>query len=161
MAKVIVPHLTAFDVELREALSAIERSLNGPDGQTTYAVRVLGTVANSGALPASPAVGDGWIANDTGHLWVWNGTAWVDCGSVRGTAGAQGPQGPVGPTGPAGEYAYWWDGTQAEYDAIVAKDPDVLYVITDGTPPLNWWVGTQAEYDALGYYDPGTLYVII
>lgn len=37
--------------------------------------------------------------------------------------GAQGEQ------GPQGAYAYWWHGTQAEYEAIPEKDPEMLYVV--------------------------------
>jgi hypothetical protein len=42
-------------------------------------------------------------------------------------AGMPGPPGPPGPSGAGG----WkkWTGTQAEYDAVAAKDPDTLYVI--------------------------------
>jgi hypothetical protein len=41
--------------------------------------------------------------------------------------------GPAGPTGPpaASDDTKWtrWSGTQAEYDAIVTKDPITLYVV--------------------------------
>jgi hypothetical protein len=61
--------------------------------------------------------GDGWITQDTGDLWVWSGTGWVNTGHIQGPpgptgaigatgpagpSGATGPQGPEGPAGPAG-----------------------------------------------------------
>lgn len=43
-----------------------------------------GTVATLSALPSSgQATGDGWVTGDTGHLWAWSGTAWVDGGISR------------------------------------------------------------------------------
>lgn len=58
---------------------------------------------NSGALPPTGNVtGDGYITSDTGHLWVWNGTAWVDSGPIVGPTGPTGPLGATGATGPTG-----------------------------------------------------------
>jgi Collagen triple helix repeat (20 copies) len=84
----------------------------GPKGNTGPAgtsVNIIGSVANSGALPVGgggASTGDGYITIDTGHLWVWNGTSWVDVGEIRGPTGAQGPTGPTGAastvTGPTG-----------------------------------------------------------
>jgi hypothetical protein len=97
----------------------------GPQGPAGESVTVKGGVANANALlTVSPAIGDGWLTQDTGHLWVFNGplpndslAKWTDVGLVRGpqgptgATGATGPQGatgpagvqgPVGPTGPAG-----------------------------------------------------------
>lgn len=52
----------------------------------------------------------------------------------QGIQGETGPQGPTGPTGPTGA-----DGTpvqkltQAQYDALSTKDPNMIYIITDAT----------------------------
>jgi hypothetical protein len=46
-----------------------------------------------------------------------------------GVAGPVGPPGPAGPPGPQGPQGQWDQMTQAEYDALVVKDPNVLYVI--------------------------------
>ena len=40
-----------------------------------------------------------------------------------------GPQGPQGAAGPPGADAEWLVLTQAEYDLLVPKDPNTLYVI--------------------------------
>lgn len=48
------------------------------------------------------------------------------------TPGPQGPpgaQGPPGPPGPQGAQATWTQLTQAQYDALPVKDPNMLYVI--------------------------------
>lgn len=52
--------------------------------------------------PSAPSVGDGYITQDTGHLWTWNGSAYNDAGQIVGPAGAAGPAGPAGATGPQG-----------------------------------------------------------
>lgn len=46
-----------------------------------------------------------------------------------GPVGPVGPPGPAGPPGPQGEEGQWVRMTQAEYDALPAKDPETLYVI--------------------------------
>lgn len=58
-------------------------------------LQVNGTQANEAAIKAlpTPANQDAWVANDTGHLWIYNGTAWVDAGPFRGAAGADGTNG--------------------------------------------------------------------
>jgi hypothetical protein len=48
---------------------------------------VRGTVANHAALPPTGnQQGDAWITLDTGHIWVWNGSAWVDGGPWMATS---------------------------------------------------------------------------
>lgn len=77
----------------------------GPTGANGTSVDIKGSVANSAALPASGnTVGDGYITRDTGHLWVWTGSAWVDVGQIVGPTGPVGASvtGPTGPTGPTG-----------------------------------------------------------
>lgn len=74
----------------------------GADGKS---VTITGTVANAAALPTGLGASDagkGWIADDTGHLHVWSGTAFTDVGLVRGPEGPAGTQGPTGPTGATG-----------------------------------------------------------
>lgn len=84
----------------------------GPQGPVGPVTEIKGSVPTSGDLPTSGnSVGDAYIVEDTGHLWVWNGTNFVDAGLIvgppgptgsQGPAGATGPQGPAGTTGPAG-----------------------------------------------------------
>jgi hypothetical protein len=46
--------------------------------------------------------GDAWITTDTGHLWIWNGSVWIDAGPFQGPPGPQGIQGVQGPVGATG-----------------------------------------------------------
>jgi hypothetical protein len=80
-------------------------------GATGAGVKILGTVASatSGNLSAAdptPVAGDGFIASNTGHLWVYTGTGpiagFVDAGNITGPAGPSGPSGPQGPVGATG-----------------------------------------------------------
>lgn len=78
----------------------------GPTGATGPAgtgINLKGSVPTAADLPPSGnTTGDGWIAEDTGHLWVWDSTAWVDVGAIVGPPGEQGPEGPAGSTGAQG-----------------------------------------------------------
>lgn len=62
-------------------------SLKGAKGDMGAGITVLGTKADSSALPTdgSQKLGDAYIVGT--HVWFYNGTAWVDGGEVRGPAG--------------------------------------------------------------------------
>ncbi len=87
----------------------------GETGAEGTSVTVVGSVPNSGSLDPSYTgnIGDGFIAQDTGNLWVWDGAIWNDVGQIRGYAGSQGDtgftgsastvQGPVGFSGSKGD----------------------------------------------------------
>jgi hypothetical protein len=85
----------------------------GPVGPQGAAVSVKGTVATSADLPATGnTAGDGFVVDDTGHLWSWTGSEWVDCGALQGPPGDQGPSGEGVPTGgTAGQVLSKIDGT--------------------------------------------------
>ncbi len=79
----------------------------GVQGGAGTSVRILGNVATESALPGYPTsyngtVGDGYIVNNTGFLWVWSGTAWVEAGRILGPQGLQGVQGVQGIQGSQG-----------------------------------------------------------
>ena len=77
----------------------------GEKGADGTSVNITGSVDNADALTTitDPAKGDGYITNDDGHLHVYNGTAFVDVGEIRGPQGPKGDPGEAGPQGPAGE----------------------------------------------------------
>lgn len=80
------------------------RGLQGPQGEkgdVGEGLTILGSKANEGELPASPAVGDGWLIGD--DLYVYNGTAWQNVGPVRGPKGETGAVGPAGEKGDKGD----------------------------------------------------------
>ena len=78
----------------------------GPQGQkgdVGAGLKIVGTVATPGDLPATGTTGDGYLV--AGVLYVWTGSAWTNAGPVqgpKGDAGATGAAGPAGPAGPAG-----------------------------------------------------------
>lgn len=77
----------------------------GDKGDPGTGIDIEGTVPDSGSLPSNlgPAdAGKGWIAADTGHLWIWDGTEWTDAGQIQGPPGPPGPQGTQGVQGPGG-----------------------------------------------------------
>jgi len=75
----------------------------GPKGDDGTSVTIKGSVATSSALPPTGnAEGDGYISTDTGNLWVWDGSQWIDVGKIVGPTGPTGPAGLTGATGPTG-----------------------------------------------------------
>ena len=74
----------------------------GPQGPPGTSVNIKGTVPTYSSLPTTASPNDGYITADTGHLWVWSGTTWTDCGKVQGPQGPPGPTGVTGPAGPTG-----------------------------------------------------------
>lgn len=68
----------------------------GPAGPAGIGINVKGQVPSAADLPTSGnQIGDGWVAQDTGDMYVWDGvTPWVNVGPL------QGPPGPAGPPGP-------------------------------------------------------------
>jgi hypothetical protein len=58
----------------------------GPPG-SGFVLR--GTVPTYTALPIDPMTNDAWITEDDGHLYVWNGQMWVDCGPIGLTETAE------------------------------------------------------------------------
>ena len=92
------------------SISAVGSAVQLPVGSTLGGVpigsiTILGSVATSASLPGSATAGDGYIAVDTGNLWVYDGATFIDLGTIQGPAGpagATGPTGADGATGPAG-----------------------------------------------------------
>lgn len=78
----------------------------GPTGATGpqgLGIVMKGAVADVASLPASGAlVNDSYVVATDGHLYTWDGAAWVDDGEIVGPTGATGPQGPQGIQGPPG-----------------------------------------------------------
>lgn len=77
----------------------------GPKGDP--GVNIKGHAPTSADFPLTGnTAGDGWIADDTGYLWIWDGATWASVGGFQGPPGADstvpGPEGPEGPQGPPG-----------------------------------------------------------
>ena len=78
--------------------------LQGASGVDGTSFTIVGTVADSSLLPNpySGGVGDGYITEDLGDLWVWDGSTWLDAGPIVGPAGATGISGATGVRGATG-----------------------------------------------------------
>mgnify|MGYP001268888949 CR=1 FL=1 len=69
-------------------MSLYKQKLNPVSGQfnlvpTGTIITFKDGVANFAALPSSGnTINDARVINDTGHLYVWNGTSWVDQGDI-------------------------------------------------------------------------------
>lgn len=63
----------------------------GDPGPSGSSIKVLGSLANTGLLPAESEIGDSYVINDS--LWVSNGTSFTNAGMFRGPQGATGPAG--------------------------------------------------------------------
>ena len=65
--------------------------IKGEDGQDGTSVNIKGSVDDVNELPDSDNVaGDGYILTTNGHLYVWDGDSWVDCGQIKGDNGDDG-----------------------------------------------------------------------
>ena len=74
----------------------------GAQGTSGLLVTIVGSVWSSSSLDPmySGAIGDGYIILGTNHLWVWNGSSWIDTGITNNITGPTGTTGPIGYTGP-------------------------------------------------------------
>lgn len=107
---------------------------DGVDGQDGTSVTILGSYNSLADLQAAHPtgnLGDGYLI--AGDLYVWNGTAWTDVGTI------QGPQGDPGADGADGTNAYvhiaWAtsaDGSQG-FSTTVSTGKTYLGSYTDNT----------------------------
>ncbi len=73
---------------------------NGADGTSVTILGSYNTYAELIAAHPTGSLGDGYMVG--GDLYVWNGSAWEDVGTIQGPQGPAGPQGPTGATGATG-----------------------------------------------------------
>ena len=70
-----------------------------------FGITIVGSLPVPGPPPSNGTGSGDAYWDSVGHLWVWDGSRWVDQGSFQGPVGATGPVGPsgaVGATGPQG-----------------------------------------------------------
>ena len=137
------------------------RGPTGPTGATGAnggGVQYLGTVATATSLPGYPssytgADGDAYITLDDQHVWLWNGSTWVDNGPFLGVTGPTGVAGPTGPTGPTGSIGVTGPtgATGAASTVPGPTGPTGSIGLTGPTGPTGA-TGATGAGGALGYY---------
>ena len=76
----------------------------GSQGQAGASVTLKGSVANASLLPlTNNTIGDSYINDADGNLYVWTGATWHDAGQIVGPEGPQGQQGIQGVKGDTGD----------------------------------------------------------
>lgn len=99
------------------------RGPQGPKGETGAALAIKGSFPSLEELQEQhPAgtLGDAYMVDS--RLYSWSGSAWVDCGDIKGPKGDQGTQGERGPTGPAGTTTWAGITGKPTLGALSAKD---------------------------------------
>lgn len=99
------------------------RGPQGPKGETGAALAIKGSFPSLEELQEQhPAgtLGDAYMVGS--RLYSWSGSAWVDCGDIKGPKGDQGIQGERGPTGPAGTTTWAGITGKPTLGALSAKD---------------------------------------
>lgn len=89
-----------------------ELNIMGPMGPPGAGIHFRGQVPTHAELPANAEAGDAYTVAADGHMYVWDGTTWIDGGQSVGPPGppgadstVPGPTGPGGPAGPANSLA--------------------------------------------------------
>lgn len=99
------------------------RGPQGPKGETGAALAIKGRFPSLEELQEqhpTGTLGDAYMVGS--RLYSWSGSAWVDCGDIKGPKGDQGTQGERGPTGPAGTTTWAGITGKPTLGALSAKD---------------------------------------
>lgn len=111
-------------------------SFVGPTGEAGPGVSIKGSFNNKTELPTTGNnLGDSYLIN--GNMWIYDGNETEDNTHVKGftnVGNIQGPKGDKGDKGDAGadgKSVNIWYGTLAEYNSIVKKDENTIYLIRD------------------------------
>lgn len=75
----------------------------GPEGPPGPPLEYKGTLNSEAEMQAIPNPQEGFLVAIGKHFWVYNGTAWVDCGDFSGPKGDKGDRGDQGLQGDRGE----------------------------------------------------------
>ena len=99
------------------------RGPQGPKGETGAALAIKGSFPSLEELQEQhPAgtLGDAYMVGS--RLYSWSGSAWVDCGDIKGPKGERGERGERGPVGPAGTTTWAGITGKPTLGALSAKD---------------------------------------
>jgi Collagen triple helix repeat (20 copies) len=91
------------DAERRDFFDLRRKIAQGGGGGGNNFIGTIPTPGPPTSVQVPPPHQDGDYVIDSGGIgWMWNGTTWVNIGSMQGPPGATGPQGPQGATGATG-----------------------------------------------------------
>ena len=139
-----------------EVVRSVSIGPTGPTGAQGAASTVTGPTGGglysySSTAPSSPAVGDRWIASETGIEYTYyndgNSSQWVDSRA----SGYVGPTGPMGSTGPTG----------ATFTGGTLTSSLIPAVGTTSLAPIDFQTGTNLTTAAQGSleFDGNLLYI--
>lgn len=119
------------------------QGIQGVKGDDGASISLKGAVTSPADLTsiAVKVEGDLYVAQSDGNGYVWDGSAWVDVGQIRGPKGDTGAQGPAGPA-PAGT------------GAVVVSNGVVGTPVGYGTANV---ANTLVQRDASGNFSAGTI----
>lgn len=142
------------DRELEDYLAKLGSGTGGTMGWDFKGTIATPGPPTTGQAP-SPKDGDLWI-DSNGIGWAWNGTAWVNVGTVRGPTGPAGPTGSTGPPGPTGA-----TGAQGPQGATGAQGPQGVQGPTGptGATGATGPQGDPGPTGATGPVGPDTVFV--
>lgn len=140
---------TAFSFTKIQTITKSKAGVKGDKGDDGTSVTIKGSVATSTALPSSGnTIGDGYITDDNGHLWVWTGTAWTDAGQIKGDSGQT----------PYLHIAYATNATGTEGFSVSNTSGKTYmgtytdYTVEDSVDPTKYkWMLTKGETGAILY----------
>ena len=109
------------DAERRDFFDLRRKLANGAGGGSG-GNNFIGTIPTPGpptdAQVAPPHTDGDYVIDSGGIGWMWNGTSWVNIGTMRGPQGPQGPTGATGAQGPQGP-----QGVKGDTGATGAQGP--------------------------------------
>lgn len=137
----------------------LQQISKGSDGNS---IRPKGNVATESQLPDDAEIGDCYLVNDTGHLWTYSETGWIDVGEFKGEKGDPGQQGipgPIGPEGPVGKTPIIVGAAEAMHeDGGIGCYPDggasegTVIMYTNATPDNDWIdIYTNGVWEGMSY----------
>jgi len=162
--------LSAYEIAVENGFVGNEAewlaSLVGPPGADGSTFNILGSVPTPGDLPAERPDGalledgDAFVTDNTGDLYVWDGSTWVNYGSLTGPPGPNGADGAdglsayevyvgtVGPDDTPMSEAEWLASLKGEDGDDAAVDPAADYTWTGDH---SWSRGAQHTDDWVIY----------
>ena len=132
----------------------------GPPGASVIVKGYYTTYADLIANVPSPSQNDGYLVTETGHLWVWDGSAWLDIGQFEGPTGATGATGFTGATGVTGATGFTGATGVTGATGFTGATGDTGATGPTGPPSDKYKTTSTTEFDPnTAYRNTGTIIV--